>query len=55
VGLILTAKAITRYPEFKSARFAEYVLIGTLLSVSLAIMGAVILAWLFLGTARVSG
>lgn len=55
VGLILTAKAITRYPEFKSARFAEYVLIGTLLSVSLAIVGAAFLAWLFLGTARVSG
>ena len=55
VGLILTAKAITRYPEFKSVRFAEYVLIGTLLSVSLAFVGAVFLAWLFLGTARVSG
>jgi hypothetical protein len=55
VGLILTAKAITRYPEFKSARFAEYVLIGTLLSVSLAFVGAVFLAWLFLGTAAVSG
>jgi hypothetical protein len=55
VGLILTAKAITRYPEFKSARFAEYVLIGTLLSVSLAFIGAVFLAWLFLGTAGASG
>src|SRR6266481_2704568 len=55
VGLILTAKAITRYPEFKSTRFAEYVLIGTLLSVSLAFVGAVFLAWLFLGTAGVSG
>ncbi|HKV64413.1 MAG TPA: DUF3307 domain-containing protein [Candidatus Acidoferrum sp.] len=49
VGLILTAKAITRYPEFKSARFAEYVLIGTLLSVSLAFVGAIFLAWLILG------
>ncbi len=55
VGLILTAKAITRYPEFKSTRFAEYVLIGTLLSVSLAFVGAIFLAWLFLGTAGVSG
>jgi uncharacterized protein DUF3307 len=55
VGLILTAKAITRYPEFKSARFAEYVLIGTLLSVSLAFVGAIFLAWLFLGTASVPG
>ena len=55
VGLILTAKAITRYPEFKSARFAEYVLIGTLLSVSLAFVGAVFLAWIFLGKAAISG
>src|SRR6267143_1070443 len=55
VGLILTAKAITRYPEFKSARFAEYVLIGTLLSVSLAFVGAVLLVWLLFGTARISG
>lgn len=55
VGLILTAKTITRYPEFKSARFAEYVLIGTLLSVSLAIVGAIFLTWLFFGTVSVSG
>ena len=55
VGLILTAKAIVRYPEFKSVRFAEYVLIGTLLSVSLALAGAVFLAWLFLGQVRLSG
>jgi hypothetical protein len=54
VGLILTAKAITRYPEFKSARFAEYVLIGTLLSVSLAFVGAVVLAWIFTGQPRFS-
>jgi hypothetical protein len=54
VGLILTAKAITRYPEFKSARFAEYVLIGTLLSVSLAFVGAVFLVWLILGQIRFS-
>jgi len=55
VGLILAAKTITRYPEFKSPRFAEYVLIGTLLSVSLAFVGAVFLAWLIFGTARLSG
>jgi hypothetical protein len=55
VGLILTAKAITRYPEFKSARFAEYVLIGTLLSVSLAFVGAIFLVGLFLGHAGSSG
>ena len=55
MGLILTAKAIVRYPEFKSVRFAEYVLIGTLLSVSLALAGAVFLAWLLLGQVRLSG
>lgn len=43
VGLIFTAKSIARYPEFKSERFAEYFLIGTLLSLSIAILGAVLL------------
>lgn len=55
VGLILTAKTIARYPEFKSARFAEYVLIGTLLSVALALLGAVFLTWLLFGDVRLSG
>ncbi len=54
VGLILATKAIARYPEFKSVRFAEYVLIGTLLSVSLAFVGGIFLAWLLLGQARLS-
>jgi hypothetical protein len=43
VGLILTAKSIARYPEMKSVRFAEYFLIGTLLSMSLGIVGGLIL------------
>jgi Protein of unknown function (DUF3307) len=55
VGLILTAKTIARYPEFKSARFAEYVLIGTLLSVLLALLGAVLLSWLLSGDVHLSG
>ena len=38
VGLILTGKSIARFPELK-ARFAEYFLIGTLLSVALAVVG----------------
>jgi hypothetical protein len=38
-GLVLTAKAIARYPEFKQVRFAEYFLIGTLLSISAALIG----------------
>lgn len=52
VGLILTAKSIARYPEFKSERFAEYFLIGTLLSISIAILGGVLLAKLLFGTVR---
>ena len=43
VGLILTAKSVVRYPEFKSVRFAEYFLIGTLLSISIAILGGIVL------------
>jgi DsbC/DsbD-like thiol-disulfide interchange protein len=35
VGLILTGKSIARFPELKE-RFAEYFLIGTLLSIGLA-------------------
>ena len=49
VGLILTAKSIARYPEMKSVRFAEYFLIGTLLSMSLGILGGLILLKLFYG------
>jgi hypothetical protein len=43
VGLILTAKSIARYPEFKSFRFAEYFLIGTLLSMGIGILGGIFL------------
>jgi hypothetical protein len=55
VGLILTAKSIARYPEFKSERFAEYFLIGTLLSISIAILGGALLAKLIFGQIRFSG
>jgi len=55
VGLILTAKSIVRYPEFKSERFAEYFLIGTLLSISMALLGGALLAKLVFGQVRVSG
>ena len=48
-GLILAAKSIARYPEFKRERFAEYFLIGTLLSISAAIIGGVILLKVFYG------
>jgi hypothetical protein len=52
VGLILAAKSIARYPELKSpGRFVEYFLIGTLLSISIAIIGGVILLKVFEGAA----
>jgi hypothetical protein len=50
VGFILAAKSIARYPELKSVRFAEYFLIGTLLSVAIAIGGAVVLLKALYGT-----
>ncbi|MFN2373872.1 MAG: hypothetical protein ABR545_08675 [Cyclonatronaceae bacterium] len=40
VGFILTAKGIIRYPELKNKTFAEYVLIGTLLSALSALITA---------------
>jgi hypothetical protein len=44
VGLVLAAKSIARFPELgKSERFAEYFLIGTLLSLLGAIFGGIIL------------
>lgn len=55
VGLILTAKSIARYPEFKSERFAEYFLIGTLLSISIALLGGALLMKLIFGQVRFSG
>ena len=54
-GLILAAKAIARYPEFKSEHFAEYFLIGTLLSFSIAVLGGAVLARIVLGHLRVAG
>ncbi|HXW91277.1 MAG TPA: DUF3307 domain-containing protein [Terriglobales bacterium] len=49
VGLILTAKSIARFPELKE-RFAEYFLIGSLLSVGLAVLGGLVLTKLWYGT-----
>jgi Protein of unknown function (DUF3307) len=54
IGLVLTAKSIVRYPELKSGRFAEYFLIGTLLSIILAILGGIVLLKLFYGTVSFS-
>lgn len=55
IGLILTAKSIARYPEFKSERFAEYFLIGTLLSISLAILGGALLSKVIFGKVHFAG
>lgn len=49
VGLVLTAKSIVRYPEIKSGRFAEYFLIGTLLSILLALLGGILLLKILYG------
>jgi len=49
VGLILTGKSIARFPELKE-RFAEYFLIGTLLSIGLAVLGGLVLVKLWYGT-----
>ncbi|HEV2298367.1 MAG TPA: hypothetical protein VGR72_07605 [Candidatus Acidoferrales bacterium] len=54
-GLVLTAKAIARYPQFKHIRFAEYFLIGTLLSLSVAMFGGLILLRLLYGTIAAGG
>jgi len=49
VGLILTGKSIARFPDLKD-RFVEYFLIGTLLSIALAVVGGLVLAKLWYGT-----
>lgn len=42
IGFILTAKGVVRYKEFNDRTFAEYVLIGTLLSALLALLIALL-------------
>ncbi|MBS1842413.1 MAG: DUF3307 domain-containing protein [Acidobacteria bacterium] len=54
IGLILTAKSIARYPEFKSEHFAEYFLIGTLLSIAIAILGGMVLVRAIFGAIRLA-
>jgi Protein of unknown function (DUF3307) len=50
VGLIIAAKSIARYPQFHREQFAEYFLIGTLLSICTAFVGGVVLMKVFLGS-----
>jgi hypothetical protein len=45
IGFLVAAKSILRFEEAKQQKFAEYVLIGTLLSFSLAIALASITKW----------
>jgi hypothetical protein len=41
VGFAVAAKAAARYPQFKSAAFAEYFLIGTICSIGLSVLAGV--------------
>lgn len=43
VGFVVAAKSIVRFPSLKDRPFAEYFLIGTMLSVLVAVIGGVIL------------
>ena len=52
VGLILAGKSIARFPEMKDPRFAEYFLIGTLLSVTIAIAGGMLIQLIWNGTVQ---
>lgn len=47
IGFILAAKGVARFQDFKSRTFAEYVLIGTLLSALLAMAVAFLVKVLF--------
>ena len=49
IGLILTGKSIARFPEMKQPGFAEYFLIGTLLSISMGLLGGLVLLKLWYG------
>ena len=41
IGFILTAKSIARFNKLSDQRFAEYFIIGNLISFTLAIIGGV--------------
>lgn len=43
IGFVFTAKSIARYSELSDRKFAEYYLIGTLVSFLLALVGGIIL------------
>lgn len=45
IGFILAAKGVTRFKDFESRTFAEYVLVGTLLSALLAMSIGYLVKW----------
>lgn len=50
IGLIVTAKSIVRFKKVEQDDdFAEYFLLGTFLSLALALLGGLALRWLLLG------
>jgi Protein of unknown function (DUF3307) len=49
VGLIIAAKSVARFPQFHREQFAEYFLIGTLLSICTTLVGGVLLMKVFFG------
>jgi hypothetical protein len=49
IGLIIAAKSVARFPQFHREQFAEYFLIGTLLSICTALVGGVVLMKVFFG------
>jgi hypothetical protein len=54
IGLVLTAKSIVRYPQIDSPGFAEYFLVGTLLSLIEAMVGGLFLLHLMHGAAAMA-
>jgi hypothetical protein len=46
IGFVLAAKAFTRFKALDDRPFAEYVLIGTLLSACLALAAGGVVQWL---------
>ncbi|MGQ9854064.1 MAG: hypothetical protein ACUVTG_11770 [Candidatus Oleimicrobiaceae bacterium] len=56
LGLVLTAKSITRFEELKNRSFAEYYLIGTLASMLWAILVGLATRWVcFEGVELIAG
>lgn len=54
IGLIFAGKSIARFREMKDERFAEYFLIGTFLSVAIALLGGVVIQLCWYGTVKLT-